>query len=233
MKGVSGVEEEFDKKASSYESNRLSPWYKAQGEYILRALASNVNGAILDVGCGTGWLLRQILKAHPQLQGVGIDLSGKMIELARQRAKEENLTNLTFIKGDWESQDLSEICNNLESKRFNVIICASTLHYFADPYSAVTTIYRCLGKGGEFLLLDRAKENSLLTRVWDRLHQVLIRDHVQFYRSTDLLRLLQDSGFTEVRIISKIKKFFWKRKMFTSLVLCSAKKPESESSLLV
>ena len=228
MRTLHSVEEEFDFKASVYENNRLSSWYKTQGEQILHVLDPDQHGVILDIGCGTGWLLRQFLKAHPEMEGIGIDLSGRMVDIARQKAKEENLTNTIFIKGEWEGLNLSKAGINVESKGISVIVCVSAFHYFTNPYSAARKIYQCLSENGRFLLLDRAKENSLLTTIWDGLHRVLIRDHVQFYRSTDLHRLLEETGFTEVRIESRIKKYLWKRKLSTSLVLFSAKKPAKD-----
>jgi ubiquinone/menaquinone biosynthesis C-methylase UbiE len=222
--GYRSVEAEFDEKALSYESNRLSSWYKSQGEKILSMLGPHQYGTILDIGCGTGWFLRQALKAHPQLEGIGIDLSGRMIDVARQKSKEENLPNVTFYKGEWESLNLTVNGINLESKPIRLVVCVSAFHYFNDPSAAAKLIYRCLSDDGQFLLLDREREKSFLTTIWDVFHKTLVRDHVQFYRSTDLQSILEDVGFMDVQIISKINKYFWKRKLFTSLVLLSARK---------
>ncbi|MGB3223701.1 MAG: class I SAM-dependent methyltransferase [Desulforhopalus sp.] len=224
MNGYSSVEEEFDEKASSYENNRLSSWYKSQGEIILNVLEPYQYGTILDIGCGTGWFLRQVLKAHPQLEGIGIDLSGRMIDVARQKAKEENLHNITFYKGEWESLHLTVNGINLESKPIRLIVCISAFHYFNDPFSAAKLIYRCLRNNGHFFLLDREREKSFFTSIWDVLHKTMVRDHVRFYRSTDLQSILEAAGFMDVQIMSKINKYFWRRKLFTSLVLLSARK---------
>ncbi|GAB4372659.1 MAG: hypothetical protein Kow0042_16070 [Calditrichia bacterium] len=50
---------------------------------------------VLDVGCGTGgFALRLARKGH---QVTGVDLSEKMIRVARRRQKRSDLTNLEFI----------------------------------------------------------------------------------------------------------------------------------------
>lgn len=47
---------------------------------------------VLDVGCGTGGWLIEFAKAYNQASHlVGIDISGKMIDFARERAQEENI----------------------------------------------------------------------------------------------------------------------------------------------
>ncbi len=230
MKGVCSVAEEFDEKACSYETNRLADWYRFQGEEILKVLAPSLDGVILDIGCGTGWLLRQILKTRPRLEGIGIDVSGRMIDVARQKASEECLANVRFVKGDWESQNLSEIGINLDAKPVRVVVCVSAFHYFAHPSLAARKICRCLDAEGQFFLLDRAKERSLLTTFWDYLHRTLIRDHVRFYRETELCQLLKDAGFAEVQMVSRIEKYLWKGKLYTSLILLSARKQAGHGS---
>lgn len=46
---------------------------------------------VLDVACGTGGWLIEMAKQHPTVKFVGIDISSKMVECARQQAKDEGL----------------------------------------------------------------------------------------------------------------------------------------------
>src|SRR4029077_12157166 len=49
---------------------------------------------VLDVGCGTGGWLIEVAKAFPDIQLlIGTDISGKMIEYARARAREEGVSD--------------------------------------------------------------------------------------------------------------------------------------------
>lgn len=217
----SNIEKEFNEIASTYETNRLSSWYKAHGEIILNVLDPPQNGTILDIGCGTGWLLRQVAKSYQNIKGIGIDISSKMIDIAEEEACRENIDNLSFIKSDWEELDLSV----LKGENINTVVCASTFHYFADPIRASKRIFETLTKGGQLSLLERDKANSILTHTWAVLHRFLIRDHVRFYLSHELIQFFESVGFSDVSIKRKLKKLFWKRKFYTSLVLISGKKP--------
>jgi ubiquinone/menaquinone biosynthesis C-methylase UbiE len=52
---------------------------------------------VLDVGCGTGGWIIATAKAYPSMSLAGIDISGSMIESARERAKAEQVTErVTF-----------------------------------------------------------------------------------------------------------------------------------------
>jgi ubiquinone/menaquinone biosynthesis C-methylase UbiE len=221
MESIAG---RFDKLAAVYERNRLSEWYKAQADYVLAELGDSADGLVLDVGCGTGWLLRKAVRSHPNLQGLGIDVSSEMIATARAEATRERVEGLMFLQSDWESIDPVILGTGVGSRPVTAAVCVSTFHYFSDPPAAVRKIYECLLPGAKFVLLDRAKERSMLTRLWGLLHEYLIRDQVRFYSSSELLEIVKSAGFREVRVITKIRKLFWKGKGFTSLVLISARK---------
>src|SRR5580700_6687658 len=47
-------------------------------------------GTVLDAGCGSGRLAVQIARRRPDLQVRGVDLEAGMIEVAAQRAEQEN-----------------------------------------------------------------------------------------------------------------------------------------------
>jgi len=217
------IAKEFDRLASTYESNRLAPWYQAQGEEILKV--SDFSGPVvaLDIGCGTGWLLRQIVKRNPEAFGIGLDLSGEMIRVANDESRDPKSKNLQFIQADWENME-TDTTKTISRKQVTHVILASSIHYFSDPLSAVTRIFNLLEPGGRFIVIDRAKDKSILTALWDIAHHTLINDNVKFYRSEEFRQLFCDAGFAEARIEKRIRKLFWKNKLNTSLVLLSAEK---------
>ena len=215
---------QFDKLAAVYERNRLSGWYKAQADYAIAELGESEEGLVLDVGCGTGRLLRKAVGARPKLQGLGIDISGEMISTARAEATRECVESLVFLESDWESIEPVVLETGVGSRPIIAAVCVSSLHYFSDPPAAVRKIYECLSPGAKFVLVDRAKDRSMLTQLWGFLHERIIKDHVRFYSSSELLHIVKNAGFREVRVVTKIRKLFWKGKYFTSLALISAQK---------
>ena len=55
---------------------------------------------ILDAGCGSGSMAREIAKAASGSLVVGIDVRDKYLDFARRRAEAKGLRNLTFETGD-------------------------------------------------------------------------------------------------------------------------------------
>ena len=72
--------------------------YFHEDDYRFSQFLISPNLKILDIGCGTGTLLAKLKPAF----GVGIDISPKMIELARSKFPAEQYPNLEFLVGDIE-----------------------------------------------------------------------------------------------------------------------------------
>jgi ubiquinone/menaquinone biosynthesis C-methylase UbiE len=224
MHGPNTTTLEFDAKAEVYESNRLAPWYQAQGDRVLEHLSVDPAEVVLDVGCGTGYLLRQIARACPGVTGIGVDIAPKMIEVARARAAQQGLSHLTFVAADWEQQ--SEEATSLINRRpVACAVCVSAFHYFRTPVGALRAIHDVLRPGGQLLILDRARERSLLTVVWQYAHRFLLRDNVHFSSSTEIAGMLEQAGFEDVRVLGRLRKVLWRNKLYTSLVLVRGTRP--------
>jgi len=78
-----------------------------------------------------------------------------------------------------------------------------------------------LAPGGKAWVLERAREGSALTAMWAYLHHYLIRDHVRFYRTGDLLDMMRDAGFQQARTETSLRKILWRGKIYTSVALIS------------
>lgn len=222
MTASAGVQAEFDGKAPKYESNRLASWYRAQNRLVAEEIES-LSGTVVDIGCGTGWLLRRLALEHPSACGLGIDLSGRMIEVARAKAGNAGLQSLQFVVGNWESEQTQRSVLERVPHGADLVSAVSSFHYFQRPLEALRAIRRILAPDGRLLLLDRALDGSAATKVWDLLHRRFIRDSARFYTTTELVHMLQEAGFSEVVVRTRIQRIFWHGKLNTSLVLISSK----------
>ena len=62
-------------------------------EQVLKIYSNDAKLQVLDIGTGSGCILLSILKERPNVNGTGIDISKKSINVSKFNAKQLNLTN--------------------------------------------------------------------------------------------------------------------------------------------
>lgn len=224
------IQEEFDRKAENYETDRLSGWYKAQGEIVEGILGEPAPRTILDIGCGTGWLLRQMARKAPHSRGIGIDLSSAMVDVARRKAAAEGLDNLTFARVNWESDGATSLVRELAGGAVHLILAVSSFHYFERPEEALSRMRQCLAPGGVLLVVERDKAGSLLTRAWDLAHRHFIGDQVRFYSADEIIDAASRAGFSDAHVVVQVRRYFWKKKIQSSLAVIRAHTSQAKAS---
>jgi ubiquinone/menaquinone biosynthesis C-methylase UbiE len=136
----------FDKWAPNYELSIAQKYFfdPIHRRMIRLILNSDIKDPfkILDVGCGTGRLLRTISKIWPNAQLTGIDLSETMINTARELAP-----NYKFHISPAEKLPL-------EDQTFDIVLSSLTLHHWNNAEKGVQEIVRVLRPGGAFCLAD-------------------------------------------------------------------------------
>lgn len=108
-------------------------------------------GSLLDLGTGPGYLPIEIVKRAPQIEIVGIDLSRKLIQMARANALKAGVSdNIRFMTGN--SARLQ-----FEDESFDMVISTGMLHSLKDPVKVLREIYRVIKKGAQAWIYDPAK----------------------------------------------------------------------------
>jgi SAM-dependent methyltransferase len=113
---------------------------------LLDAAAIGARDLVLDVGCGTGQSTRDAARAAPAGSAHGVDLSARMLDLARRRAIEEGMTNVTFTQADAQIHPFA-------SGAYDVAISRTAAMFFGDHVAAFANIGRALRPGGRLALV--------------------------------------------------------------------------------
>ena len=95
---------------------------------------------VLDLGCGYGWHCVYAAE-HGARQVTGIDLSDKMLAVARQKTSAPNVEYRCCAIEDADFADGS----------FDIVLSSLALHYVEDYVGVVQNVHRMLRPGGVFL----------------------------------------------------------------------------------
>jgi ubiquinone/menaquinone biosynthesis C-methylase UbiE len=116
--------------------------------------SSERTGAVLDVGMGTGIILRYMARdnAFDGFHFTGIDYFDDMVETATERVAAEGLSDrITCAFGDANLLDYP-------SESFDVVISRATIHHLSDPTEALKEKYRVLKPGGFAIIHDARRD---------------------------------------------------------------------------
>lgn len=182
----------WDKIASRYDKQALRKYQTAYGETIeISRKYLRSNDRVLDFACGTGITTIELAPSVQQI--MAIDLSDKMIRLAKDKATFNGIDNITFKAATIEDTDL-------KNASFDVITAFNILHGLEDVERSLTRIWTLLKAGGIFLsVTDCLGEKRTMTSI---LYAVLSKmgfiPKVSSFKRTDLVRMITSKGFTVI-----------------------------------
>ncbi len=125
--------EAYDRLSELTGDNQVGRW--------LDGVLPVAGGHALDLGCGAGRHAVTLADRFEQVDAV--DLSGPMIELARDRRPRPNIT--------YRQADLHEIGG---TGRYDFILSVLTLHHVPELETALTHVKDLLAPGGRVVLMD-------------------------------------------------------------------------------
>ncbi|UCH48703.1 MAG: class I SAM-dependent methyltransferase [Betaproteobacteria bacterium] len=141
---------------------------------------------VLELGCGTG---STAIKHAPFVRHIrAVDISSKMIEIARARAN--GVANVTFEQASVEDLEVEE-------GSVDAVLTLSLLHLLEDKESAIAKIRRLLKPGGIFVsstacLGDTMKWFKIVAPIGQFLGLI---PTVKLFTVQELVNSLIDAGF--------------------------------------
>jgi ubiquinone/menaquinone biosynthesis C-methylase UbiE len=191
--------------------DRAAPTYdQVAGGLYLRTLWSllpycNVapGPAILDVACGTGINLLEAARVlGPCRRLVGVDLSPKMLEVARRKAAAGEVP-ATFASGDAEALEQPD-------GAFDLVICNSAWHWFGDRARAAREMSRVLKPGGQLLVATLAAPGyeewvGVVNGVWGQLFGRACASFPAMPTPTEVAADLRAAGFGIEHLVYQVQ----------------------------
>jgi len=193
---MNSSEKFWDKASRNYDKT------EGRFEYIHNKSRENAkkhlkdSDVVLDYGCGTGTTSCEFSNQVKEIHA--IDISNKMIEIAKEKAVSSKIENVTFVKTDIFD-------DRYKNESFDVILAFNILHTLPNPQNSIQRIYELLKPEGLFIsvtpcLRDRM---SFLVNLQIQLVRVLCKIGVipipiRRLKSLELNDLLANGDFQAV-----------------------------------
>ena len=144
--------------------------------------------SVLDIGCGTASQCADIAQCVDRV--TGIDISGKLLAIARQRMAERQLDNVELLQ-------TAVFDERLRPGSFDVVMAFFVLHFFEDVDAVIGRVHELLAPGGLFIsetgcLGDRSQFTGRLLRFAGRLG---LLPAITVLTTRQLERSLANAGF--------------------------------------
>jgi SAM-dependent methyltransferase len=144
--------DEFDRSVAAYHHELLDAAHIADGEHVL------------DLGCGAGRTTLDAARRSPAGSALGVDLSARMLEVARARAATEGVGNARFLQVDAKIHAFAAGATDVAISRTGAM-------FFADHVAAFANVARALRPGGRLVLLNWQPfdRNEWIREIWTAL----------------------------------------------------------------
>jgi len=193
--------------ATSYEkaSRMVVEGYYGQ---VADEIVSNIRqGRVLDLGTGPGYLPVEIARRAPDISLTGVDLSRKLIRMARINAQ----------KAGFSSQLRFEVGNSarlrFDNVVFDMVISTGMLHSLKNPVQVLLEVNRVLKQGAQAWIYDPANVIQYIDRKkWkaslNKREQFFLwifgllglHKPIAVYRKSDVIPMVEAAGFKKYQI---------------------------------
>ena len=185
--------------AEGYESYMVPALFRPWATKLIQAADPRPGARVLDVGCGTGIVARQIASRLGSGGKVtGLDLSANMLAVARAAAVRDGVV-IEWREGNAEKLPFPE-------SSFDLVLCQFTLMFIADKATALKEMRRVTTANGRVLVsvwqgLDQHPFYLTLDNViQQRLGMSALHEIFALGNADDLHALLEGAGFRRVEI---------------------------------
>lgn len=181
----------YDNQVADYEKENgllkrgLTRAYERKAKIILKELESIKPKKILEIGAGSGLMTYFISELFSE-ELVALDLSKEMLELAKTRIKNPNVS---YIVGDGTKPEFPE-------GSFDAVIGVDIIHHLEDPRAAMKEWKRLVRPGGKMVFLETNVYNPI------NLRNIGVEHEVRSFLNTDKNLTLwpKDAGWETVSV---------------------------------
>lgn len=192
----------FNNQAKIYDETNTayySKYPKISCKDVAQRLRNTEYQSLLDVGCGTGYLIDMLQRQKNALY-CGLDLSPEMLKMAKQKLSD----SVFLIEGSADSLPY-------EDNSFDVVTCIQSFHHYPKPEKSMSEAYRVLKPGGLYIISDTGMGNypKFIYSIYNNLIvKKLNTGDYAAYSKRDIQNMMTFSGF-KIKDAQDITKFIY------------------------
>jgi 2-polyprenyl-3-methyl-5-hydroxy-6-metoxy-1,4-benzoquinol methylase len=167
----------------------LHPGRRADLDFSVFYLGSKPHGHLLDIGCGSGMLLKGM--HHLGWQVEGVDFDAEAVRNARAKGLRVHLGSLAE--------------QNFPDDTFDAVTMSHLIEHVSDPVALLRECYRILKPGGHLVIVT-PNANSWGHRLYGADWRGLEPPrHIHIFANGPLKSVLREAGFHKVHLSTTIR----------------------------
>jgi ubiquinone/menaquinone biosynthesis C-methylase UbiE len=177
---------EYARAAETYDE-KWAFYVESTTRETLKRIPMTATARVLDVGCGTGELLRRLRAKYPRATLAGVDPVAEMLAVARDKLSGTEDLRVGYADSlPWPAES------------FDVLVSCNMFHYITHPVAALTEMARVIRPGGLLVLTDWC-DDYLACRLCNLYLRLTNRAFYKTYRESECLALLRQAGLTDIK----------------------------------
>jgi ubiquinone/menaquinone biosynthesis C-methylase UbiE len=194
----------YNAAADFYDDPANSFWARF-GRSTIERLGLRTGEHVLDVCCGSGAsAIPAAEKVGSKGSVLGVDLSDRLLELARAKASDQRLENVEFHAGDMLDLRVPE-------SHFDAVVCVFGIFFVPDMPAAVRALWQVVRPGGKLAITTWGPRffEPATTAFWNAIREVrpdLYKGFNPWDRICDppsVLALLRDGGVEQAEVVAE------------------------------
>jgi len=146
------LREEFNRWAQAGRGEEMEESHLPIVVPMLKLMKFQSTDRVLDVGCGSGWLVRRLAPFLPSGSAMGLDVANEMV--GRAQVASAGVPNASFLQGT--AEDIPA-----PPEFFTKVISVESAYYWHNVGRGLSEIFRVLAPGGSlWILINYYRDNS-------------------------------------------------------------------------
>ena len=169
--------------------NMMNAGHSSMAEWGFTHMEISNDYRCLDIGCGGGANVKNLLVKTPYGKVIGIDYSEvSVIKSSKINKAEIENKHCEILQGNVMKLPFRK-------ETFDIITAFETIYFWPDINEAFKQVYRVLKVSGTFMICNESNGENSKEEKWTKIIQGM-----KIYNSEQIKKSLEDAGFTDIKI---------------------------------